>query len=244
MGIQLQCTAGHTFDRAEDAPVGPISCPVCGQEVPVPGSTRGGPPPLPCRPVAPATAQSAANGSAPQGEDRGIRENSVKPDTEPTATILPNAAKPAFSGTRTSGYRAPGSWRRKTVWLATGMLLVALFQSLPLAAIHDWREAPPWAQAILLLAALEIAYAAWMLLVPDWSTVWVAMLVLTGVCMLYGTALGIAWVGPRGWPLPLGIDQVRGNCQPWCAAVIGVTFLLTYACGRVSRRWKKAVTAH
>lgn len=161
---------------------------------------------------------------------------------------LPNQATPrpaVESVTRPTviGYQPEGLWRRRTVWLATGLLLVALFQALPLTSVRAWSTAPPWAQAVILLAGLEVAYAAWMLLVPDWSTVWVAMLMLTGVCVAYGAALGIAWVGPRGWPLPLGIDKVRGYCQPWCAAVIAVTFAQTYACGRVSRRWKKRVLA-
>ncbi len=90
-----------------------------------------------------------------------------------------------------------------------------------------------------MLAALQIAYACWMLLVPDWSTVWVAMLVLAAVAALYGTALGIAWVTPQGSLVPLGMLQTRAQAQLWCAAVIVLTLGLTYACGRVSHRWHK-----
>jgi hypothetical protein len=137
------------------------------------------------------------------------------------------------------GYRAEGTWKGKVIVLAIQWMLLAMFQLVPAAPVLDLRAAPDWARIAVLLAALQIAYACWMWLVPDWSTVWVAMLVLATVAALYGTALGIAWVTPQGSPLALGMPQPRVYAQLWCAAVIVVTLGLTYACGRVSYRWHK-----
>jgi hypothetical protein len=117
---------------------------------------------------------------------------------------------------------------------------LALLQAVPILSILRLPAPPDWVWIVVLLTAVQIAYACWTLLVPDWSTAWVAMLVLAAVAAVYGTALGVVWVTPRGTAVPLGLPPATAESQLWCAGVIALTLGLTYACGRTSYRWHSA----
>jgi hypothetical protein len=125
------------------------------------------------------------------------------------------------------------------VLLAIQWMLLALFQAVPTVPVFDLVTAPAWARIVVLLAAVQIAYACWTLLVPDWSTAWVAMSVLAAVAVIYGAALGLVWVTPHGTAMPLDLPTARTQSQLWCAAVIALSLGLTYASGRMSYRWHR-----
>ena len=197
------------------------------------------------KPAAPAPPTASRPSAAPNASVESRR--SVAPGSARDKSSDGGKTKGGKSGgvsplrpTRWVGYQAEGSWKGKVYVLAIQSILLALLQLVPATPFLDLRSAPDWARIAVLLAALQIAYACWMWLVPDWSTVWVAMLVLAAVAALYGTALGIAWVTPPGSPAPLGLPPARLQQQLWCGAIIAVTLALTYACGRVSYRWHKA----
>ncbi len=61
--------------------------------------------------------------------------------------------------------------RRIALQLAAVPAVVALVSLLPVGLGHaNLLRAPPWALAAVFLAVLQLAYAAWMINVPDWAT--------------------------------------------------------------------------
>jgi hypothetical protein len=140
-------------------------------------------------------------------------------------------------------YRADRGHVQTVWWLAALLALVAAFGVLPAAGHANLAAAPPWARAALLVAALQAVYIVWMAFAPDWSTVWVAMLVSATVATLYAAATALALVTPLDAPLPLGMGDIRGRLGRWCGAVVMLNALATYACGRTSARWRRIATA-
>ena len=119
-----------------------------------------------------------------------------------------------------------------------GLVLLSFFQAVPAAGHLDVAAAPGWARAVLFVASLQLAYAVWMVLVPDWSTVWVNMLVLTVVATLYAIVVAVSVMARQGEPLLLQLDEVRPKARLWCSAVLLLVLLMTYLCGRTSFAWR------
>ena len=103
-----------------------------------------------------------------------------------------------------------------------------------------------WAQLVLLVAFMQLAYVAYMVLVPDRSTLRVVTIVSAIVTFGYAVVLGICCADALGWTLTtektsggirfLELDEqvIRGRASAWCAAVLGLFGLATYLCGRAS----------
>lgn len=129
-----------------------------------------------------------------------------------------------------------------TKWLA-GILLAAVLFSFAPVAYHmqvNLATAPDWARIVVLLAALQAVYVGWMLSAPDWSTVWVVMLVFAGVSALYAVATAMAIATPPERAMPLDLGGVRYSARAWCAAVLALMSLCTYLAGRFSTRWYRS----
>jgi len=133
-------------------------------------------------------------------------------------------------------------------WLAAMLAFSVLFSILP--ALRFWRleTAPGWAQAALVIAALQLIYVAWMAGAPDWASVWVVMLVFAAVATLYAVTAAMAYATPLDKPIALdswfprfGMGQVRDSAPLWCGAVVSIMGLGTYLCGRTSARWRRAI---
>lgn len=127
-----------------------------------------------------------------------------------------------------------------TRWLALFLGLIALFSVGPAAVHLNLAAAPGWARVVLLLAALEAAYVAWMLAAPDWSTAWVLMLVFAAGATLTATATAATLATPLDQPMPLGLGAIRRWAPAWFAAVMAVQGLGAYLAGRLSHRWHRA----
>ncbi len=123
--------------------------------------------------------------------------------------------------------------------VAFGIVLLAILQVAPAILQLDPATAPPWARVSVLLAMLELAYAAWILLVPDWATMRVAMFVTATVAILYCVALGANLSTPRFTPAPLDMQTAPGGASLWCATIACAALSLTYGSGRLSHRWRK-----
>jgi hypothetical protein len=130
---------------------------------------------------------------------------------------------------------------RHVVAAALGIVLLALMQLAPAVTQLNLATAPDWARASVLLALLELAYAAWIVLTPDWSSLRVAMCLAAGVATLYGAALGASLLTPRFAAAPLDMHEAPGGAPLWCATIICGALALAYACGRLSHLWRAAV---
>ncbi len=125
--------------------------------------------------------------------------------------------------------------------LAIGLALTALFTAGPVVWHVNLLTAPDWARLLLLFAALQLAYVGWMASLPDWATVWVAMLINALIATLHGAALAIFLYTPVDAPLGLGLTGVvRRTAAGWCLAVVLITTLMAFACGRVCAQWRRA----
>jgi len=267
MSIAFRCPSGHLLSIPDEYAGRKLRCPKCLKIADIPAvsielkrpSARresrspGVKPPgakdrasSPGKPLPPPLKTGRAAepfGQQPRREvEKQRREESRAQSAEPAASTpepfgLDESADPP---PRIQGYRAD-RYKTQTVYLlAAGLAMLCLFHMAPALSHRNWGEAPNWARLVMLLSILELTYVAWMALVPDWSTVWVAMLVFAVVAALYGTALAIVVVTPPDRPLRLGMDGVRQSARLWCGSVILLTTLMTYLCGRISYQWRRS----
>lgn len=241
MPINVRCPQGHALAVAEKHAGHRVKCPQCQSVLNVPG-TNG---------VAAAKNTDPTERAAPPKNDTpkppplpkprsNIADEPPIPVPPPQSKLVSIAPPIAERSPAVQGYRAE-RYRAVTVrWLGVALAVLVVFQLAP--ALKHWNPAtaPDWARCVALLAVVQLAYAVWMISLPDWSTVRVMMFVLAGVATLYGAALGVAMITPPTKPLLLDMDDVRRSAPLWCAAVLLLVCLMTYLCGRVGFRWRKA----
>ncbi len=137
--------------------------------------------------------------------------------------------------------------RTGVYYLAAGCAGLALLTMLPALWHLNLSEAPGWARLVLLVALLQLAYAAWLALTPDWSSLWVVMLALGAVAALYATGAAMTLQAEPGDPLLLGLGELcrQQGSKPtlWCAAVVLLASLLAQLTGAASSRWRRAALA-
>ncbi len=117
---------------------------------------------------------------------------------------------------------------------------MCLFHLGPVYGHLNLAAAPTWARIVLAITLVELAYVVWMVTVPDWSTVWTAMIVFALVAAVYGAALALTVMTPRTSAMLFELDQNRDAARVWCTAVVVVTSLMTYVTGTIGYRWRKA----
>lgn len=124
-------------------------------------------------------------------------------------------------------------------WLAGALAFVAVFSAAPALGHLNLSRAPGWARVVLLAVAIELVYTAWLASVPDFTTVWVGMLVLAAVAAVYGMGMAIVAATPAGKPPILGLAEVRSSAAGWCGANVLLAGLVSYVCGRISTKWRR-----
>jgi len=231
MAIRISCPQGHLLGIAEKYAGKRVRCPKCQTAVLVPE----------------VLVSDAAGGHCPPAIASVARENAaIAPPPLPSTVPLPPRrdllAPPPIRENRpvVQGYRAEPSRVHSVYWLAGGMLLLVLFQLAPAYARLNPATAPDWARWLMMLAVVQLAFAIWMASLPDWCTVRMVMFLLAGVATLYGVLLGIAVLTPATKSMPFDLDDVREKARLWCAAVLLLLMLLTYASGRIGFRWRKS----
>jgi hypothetical protein len=167
------------------------------------------------------------------------------PPTAASMTPTPERTTPA------RGYE-PDQHKRWTVYqLGTALILAAVFGMIPafLNVAEQWQliNSPGvacWALMLFFVGVLQIAYAAYLIQVPDWSTAWVISLVTLGLATLYAMLLGLILLGREDSQviqfLEL-VEHIHGNRAPgWCVIMLSLSCLLAYCSGRISVRWYDA----
>ncbi len=135
---------------------------------------------------------------------------------------------------------APDAARVQTVrWLAFFLALVVAASTFPAWEHANLQTAPNWARIVLLLAALEVFYVAWMVATPDWASAWVVMLVFAFAAALYGMATAIALGTPPTRSLPLAIGDLRPDAPRWCGEMLLLHVLATFVCGQTAAGWRR-----
>ncbi len=243
MTIKFRCPSGHLLSAPESRTGKKVCCPVCRQYMIVP-EAAGNQPAL------------ANEGGSEEKEstkrrkrwaDRKRRKRGTPDGTrhgaEPPPVPRPprrwRSPKPAQRTMPVDVYR-PDRGKIQTIkWLAFILGLTVLLSAIPAFAHLNLATAPGWARLVLLMAALEAVFIAWMLAAPDWSTVWVVMLVFAVAATVYGAATALAIATPPDQPMPLGMGSIRAAAGRWCMAMLLTTSLATYLCGRTSAKWRR-----
>jgi hypothetical protein len=119
-------------------------------------------------------------------------------------------------------------------------LFAVVFGAAP--ALRHWQlaAAPAWARIVLLVAAAQLVYIAWLVLLPDWSTVWVGMVLFALVGAGYAAAMAMVGSVPQSMPPLLGLAGGGASAAAWCGANVVVMGLLSFACGRLATQWQRA----
>jgi hypothetical protein len=221
MTIQFRCRCG-TLLLAEAATAGQhVLCPTCFGPAQVPPAADSAQPPKAIDPP------PGADGNAPTivvDEVTGISS------TDTFDLPIPLQSLASHHGLRRLHF--------KRLYVMAGMLiLAALVQLIPAWHYGDW-TAPVWMRAIVLLSASQIALAMWMLLVPDWSTLWVATLVAACVAALQAFALALAVATPTGDFDLLEMNDLRDLAQLWLTAMLLLSASISFACGQFSFQWR------
>jgi len=125
--------------------------------------------------------------------------------------------------------------------LALFLAGVAILASLPAWLHANVAAAPSWARLVWLVLVLQLAYIGWMAVTPDWSTVWVMMLVLSGTTAMYALGLAAAVLSQSNATVPLGMGAVRVLAGVWCGLMLPLHAWLVWRCGRMSVEWRRAI---
>jgi hypothetical protein len=204
--------------------------------------------------------EAAAATSAASGTSAVARSTTAPTKTSPPPPLLPTTSSKVTSpkdaqsqrepngpaSAKTSWFRNPiatGSARslRTTVYrIAAGLVFVSLVSMWPALRYWDLGVAPGWAQGVLLIALLQLAYAAWLVSIPDWASLWASMFVLAIVATLYGTTAAMTLATPMEHEPPLGLQSVRHAAPYWCFCMMLLTISAAYLCGHAAQRIRRA----
>jgi hypothetical protein len=103
-----------------------------------------------------------------------------------------------------------------------------------------------WAYLLLLISGVQLVYAFYLVQLPDWSSVWVTMIVTAVVAVLYASGMGMSLMARPDNEIiaALGLTQLHdgGYLTPWCFISTLLTALLSYMMVRTSLKWHKLFT--
>jgi len=148
------------------------------------------------------------------------------------------------------GYEHDIYQRRTVYYLGVALILTALFGAIPAAMdiLDNLRAIDPpgisrWAFALLFASGIQLAYAVYLIQLPDWSTTWVVSLFTLGMATGYAMFLAIILAKKDNQIIQLLelADNLYGNkAAGWCLIMLSISSLLAYFSGRISVRWHHA----
>lgn len=140
--------------------------------------------------------------------------------------------------------------RWSAYYLAIGVIVVALFNMAP--AFYEGYDAyrldPPrpmarWAFAAFVVGLLQLAYAFYLIQLPDWASVWVVAILSLAATTMYAALASVVVFGGQDSNLleSLQLSYVaRKKAMLWCTIMLTISAVLTYFGGRIGIRWHKA----
>ncbi len=125
-------------------------------------------------------------------------------------------------------------------WIACLLPFVAVFCAAPALPHLQFSGAPSWAQALLCIAVVELGYAAWLAMVPDWSIVRIGMFLFGGIAALFTGSMFACLLSSQGQWLSLDMGEMRATCAAWCGLSAVVSACAFAACRWLDRSWREA----
>ncbi len=202
------------------------------------------PPTLPPRRAA--KDDPSASPPAPAGIDEQSESAPVnRRETPPTE---PETQEEETSTVR--GYEHDSRKRWAVYQFGIGLILAALFGAIP--AVMDVVEhlrtvdspgVSRWAYALLLLSGIQLAYAVYLIQLPDWSTVRVVSMVTLVLATVYAILLAVTTLATQDHQIIQFLelaDKFGKKATGWSVILLGISSLLAYLSGRISLRWRQA----
>ena len=134
-------------------------------------------------------------------------------------------------------------------YLGAAIIGVAMISILPIM-IALWRSQDPakafefqrWAYVLLLVAMLQLAYAIYLVQIPDWSSVWVVSIATLLLATTYATLMSIRLLSGDTNGVIRFLDLhdnafSSGQEAGWCLIMLILTGLVSYLAGRFGARW-------
>ncbi len=173
----------------------------------------------------------------------------------PAAAVPPPMHPPPAAPPEPTPTKLPGvehAWLRRWPVYQFGMWVIAvaivgvipaLLDIIGHASHADAVWISRWALLLLLTSGLQIAYAVYLMQLPDWGTAWVTSVVMLLYAAGYAAMLGMLTLANQQSQivqfLELG-DKLPGHqATTWCLAMLTVSGLLAYFSGRISFRWRR-----
>jgi len=134
-----------------------------------------------------------------------------------------------------------GRGNKQTIkWLSLFLLMAIGFTTIPALQYYELSEAPGWANAIWIISALQFVYVCWIVLLPDWSTVWVGMVLFALSAGLYALCFGIVLFSPVDKEIILQLDMIRSKAPGWCVCIVLLMGMMSFLCSRLANKWRRA----
>jgi hypothetical protein len=161
-----------------------------------------------------------------------------KPDGDDPRSLLAAGRAMNESAGAQSASKVGNSRLKRLDAMAAALVGTAVVQSIPVWCYGD-PTAPIWMRAILIIAVTQMVLGMWIVLVPDWSALWIATLVTAGASACFAFALAVAIATPVGQPDVLEMNDLRDLAQLWLTAMVLVSTTMSFACGQFSFQWRK-----
>jgi len=232
MSIQFRCQCGTMLTAQRDAQATSICCPACLVMVPIPDD--------PAEQHASAVGEFGSLPPMPPPVPGGRSHETPRPDATPFD--LGNSLAPAPTILSVPARRGKIAESQKLPALVAVLTVASLVQLIPVLAYGE-PTAPAWMRCLLVISLLQLACWAWMILVPDWSSLWVGTIATASASVFYGFALAVAVAAPTDAPDLLEINSLRAGAQLWAVAMLVISAALMYACGQLSFQWQKSTEA-
>lgn len=251
MPLKVTCPEGHVLTVPESKGGQHVRCPQCRSQVLVPGGAGESPPKKPPplhRPAAPPMLPLEP-GPAGVAASVGMSGSPSPPQLPVPAAISASVPEePAEAPPKRRGIRPNPSQIATAYWFGAALIFAAVVGVCPAALefadhvrhLETSAGVSRWAYLLLLLAAMQIAYAVYVMQLPDWGTVWVATGFTLLVAAAYATLLGFLLlssdVSQSVGFLQLA-DGLRQKAVSWCFLMLSLSCLLTYIGGRAGAGW-------
>ncbi len=235
---------------AEHPPTAPAGGSAYQPPLTWPGSEGFAPAPAPIPPAGfpppPAWPHSVPTSETPQPPPTPPVEPAAFPSAEPLAESLPPipielVVAQAEDDARSLADKAGRRRMIRVYMLAMGMLLVAGLNLVPAAVHWDLFVAPGWARVAWLMATIQILFLFWMIILPDWSTVWLGSILYGVSAALYALAWTIVAFSAPEVPLLFQLDELDPERAGWwCGMQLLASGLMALICARFSSLWRRA----
>jgi hypothetical protein len=191
-------------------------------------------------------AETSSRGSAADSSSVAAFSQPVGSETEP-----PPLQNMEEEDVPVHGYQADRDKVATVRWLATALFAIALFGMIPAGReiaehfrVEDGSLLHRWVYASLLICGLQLAYAGYLIQLPDWSSVWVVTIFSLIVAAAYAAMLCLTLLAGADSQFVQLLDLAErlrgGKATGWCFVMLCMTGLLAYSSGRVGSRWRQA----